>query len=135
MGKTKILICDDIPEFLFLVSDILREKLELEFEIDLVSTAKAADILLRWVYYDIVIIDRVFPGMSGEFPAQIAKRRGMTVIGMTGYMPNNDRFNNSIDHLLMKPFNPVDLTGLIRQIINPGVNICGVCFTNQCDCD
>ena len=135
MSKVKVLVCDDMPDFLSLISEMIRADGGDKYQIDLVSTAEAADILLRDLFYDIVIIDRAFPGMSGEYPAQIARRKGSLVIGVTGYLPDNDRFNESVDHLLMKPFHSFALLSLVRGSFEDPLTICGDCFVEPCKCE
>jgi DNA-binding response OmpR family regulator len=132
MVMKTVLVCDDMPEFTHMMYDTLLSAGK--YRVDIVSTAEAADALLRYIYYDIVIMDRAFPGMPGGYPAQIARRKGSFVVGVTGHLPDSDRFNESVDHLFMKPFKPQDLLSMISNRLEEPMSLCGVCLGDPCAC-
>ena len=111
-NKNTILVVDDIPQNIQLVSDILREQYRVLFATDGVSALN----VLKNKYIDLVLMDIMMPGMDGfETTRRIREDLLLTEIPIIFLSANVDQTNlikgyerGAVD-FIAKPFNPVEL--------------------------
>ncbi|HKI74125.1 MAG TPA: response regulator, partial [Pseudomonadales bacterium] len=74
---------------------------------------------------DLIVTDVVMPGMSGgQLVRQLKESKpGLSVIFISGYSEDeviHRGLANSRMHFLQKPFTPIDLTRLVREVLDSG---------------
>lgn len=121
MFKKKILIIDDTPFMIKLISDILQTA-----GYDVVSAAGGAEGLLkvRAEKPDLVILDVVMPGMSGFEVCKILRddesNNLMPIIILTAQDDEEDKLKGlelGADDYITKPFNPRELLSRVRNTL------------------
>ena len=121
-GTEAVLFIDDDPDQARL-GKLLLERCGYQAE----SATSGRDALDRFrskpEAYDLIIVDQMMPGQTGiELVREVQRLRpGFPVVLMTGKADEETLRKASeagIDEVLAKPFNPVDLNRVIRQILD-----------------
>lgn len=116
--RPRVLVVDDEQAVLLTTSAILED----DFDVEVSSSPAEAMALLRKADFDVVCSDYNMPGMNGVefFRAAIAERPHLSTILITGYQEflatNESAGGNDRYHLLVKPYEPATLIGLIQKV-------------------
>ena len=118
MGKSKILVIDDEPSILNVVTAYLRaEGYEYNTAEDGLSGLKA----FRALKPDLVVLDIMLPGMDGiEVLSQIRRESDVYVIMLTAKSEEVDKvvgLSVGADDYLTKPFSPRELMARIKAAL------------------
>jgi DNA-binding response OmpR family regulator len=108
-----LLVIDDLPELCDLLSAALAEQ---GFRVTSAGNAIEARRLLAERPFDLLLIDAVLPGESGESLAAFAETLGLPVILMSGHFRLLEA-----DHarwpILVKPFRIDEVIALVREVL------------------
>src|SRR4051812_47382868 len=99
MRSTHILVADDNPDVLFVVSEVLRSA---GYRVSEAGNREWAEAILRKGGVDLLIADSVLRGDRGS---SLAPNVSLSVIIMSGYPNRILQFGNSPYPFLAKPFN------------------------------
>jgi EAL domain-containing protein (putative c-di-GMP-specific phosphodiesterase class I) len=118
MGASRILVVDDDPA----VCDLVRLTLTLEgIEVSTVHDGRAALAHLRAHPVDVVLLDRLMPGMDGlEVLTAIRTDPGLAgvavvlVTGVEGSARTVEGLDTGADDYIVKPFEPEELAARVR---------------------
>jgi two-component system alkaline phosphatase synthesis response regulator PhoP len=118
MAKAKILVIDDEPSILNLVTAYLRsEGFEYQTAIDGPSGLKAA----RVFHPDLIVLDIMLPGMDGiELLNQLRRESNVYVIMLTARTEETDKIvglSIGADDYMTKPFSPRELMARIKAAL------------------
>ena len=114
----RVLIVEDEP----LMAEAIRDGLRLEaIAADIAGDGAAALELLRVNAYDIAVLDRDIPGVSGDEVAEriVASRSGMPILMLTAADRLDDKatgFELGADDYLTKPFDLRELVMRLRAL-------------------
>lgn len=118
MGKTKILVIDDEPAILNLVTAYLRSE---GYEFNTAGDGPAGLKAFRAFKPDLVILDIMLPGMDGiEVLTQIRRESEAYVIMLTAKSEELDKvvgLSVGADDYLTKPFSPRELMARIKAAL------------------
>ena len=121
-GKKKVLIVDDDPEIVELISDLLNR--DGRFEIKTASSGYEAGLLTQQFRPDLILLDYMLPDVNGNVVCQTIKRnpefKDIKIIIVSGVVKQDE-----IDHLLKsgaedfvrKPFSIDGLTNKICSVL------------------
>ena len=114
-----ILIVDDDKRLRELLKDYLSEK---EFEIYLCEDLLEAKEILTFIFFDLIILDRMMPSGDGIDLVEFIKRKSNTpVILLTAMGEDKNKIDGlkvGADDYLAKPFEPEELYLRINNILN-----------------
>lgn len=114
----QILMIEDEPR----VADFVRRGLRTEgWTVDLASSAEDALTLLRDAAYDVVLLDVMLPGMSGEELCRLlrSRRNDVPILMLSALGSTEDRVNGlrtGADDYLPKPFDFDELIARIESL-------------------
>lgn len=111
MRPTHILVADDNPDVLFVVSEVLRSA---GYRVSEAGSHEQAEAILREGGIDLLIADSVLRGDNRDLLAHDA---GLTVILMSGDPDRILRSDASPFPFLAKPFNSADLLLFVSQVV------------------
>jgi DNA-binding response OmpR family regulator len=114
----RVLVVDDEEA----IRELVRYTLELEgFRADAVADGPSALRALEGQPYDIVLLDRMLPGMQGtEVLRRIRAERRLPVILLTAKGAEHDRVEGleaGADDYVAKPFSPRELVARVRAVL------------------
>ena len=114
-----LLIIDDDDKIRNLLKSYLIEH---SFLISTASNAEEAKELLRYIIFDLLIVDIMMPGQDGYELTKDIRRSSLTpIIHLTAMNESENRVHGleiGADDYLSKPFEPKELLLRIRNIIN-----------------
>jgi len=110
----KILLVDDERSILLLVESFLTS---MGYEVVSFQSSQQAAWYLDEKSVDLVLTDFSMPGISGAVLAELAKKREIQVIIMTG-KPWNLPANHLADKIINKPFDLSNLAQTIADLID-----------------
>ena len=114
-----LLIVDDDDKIRNLLKSYLIEH---SFLISTASNAEEAKELLRYIIFDLLIVDIMMPGQDGYELTKDIRRSSLTpIIHLTAMNESENRVHGleiGADDYLSKPFEPKELLLRIRNIIN-----------------
>jgi CheY-like chemotaxis protein len=122
MNKRRLLVVDDEPMNL----EIIREYLDAEdYALDLVESAESAWRLLETAHaYDLVVLDRMMPGMNGiellkRMKADVRFRPIPVIMQTAASEPNQVREGilAGAFYYLAKPYEPATLLAIVRAAL------------------
>ena len=118
MGKSKILVIDDEPSILNVVTAYLRAE---GFEYNTAEDGSAGLKAFRAFKPDLVVLDIMLPGMDGiEVLSQIRRESDVYVIMLTAKSEEVDKvvgLSVGADDYLTKPFSPRELMARIKAAL------------------
>jgi len=118
MPKTKILVIDDEPSILNLVSGYLRQE---GYEVITASDGTAGINAARSHQPDLIILDIMLPGMDGiELLSQLRRESDVYVIMLTARAEETDKIVGltiGADDYVTKPFSPRELTARVNAAL------------------
>ena len=118
-NKNHILIVDDDNRIRDLLKDYLKEN---NYIISTAEDADQAKEKLRFLKYDIIILDVMMPGQNGyELTKEIKKKIKVPIILLTAKGEVENRIKGleiGADDYISKPFEPKELLLRIKNIIN-----------------
>lgn len=119
LNVKKILIVDDEPEILLLISEVIKSGAKKEYkpEITQAENGDKALALLQGDKFDIVVIDYRMPGLSGMEVITAARNEGMTLpfICMSGHLDAVDIPDDLRDvYFIPKPFDSLEFLKALR---------------------
>jgi len=117
-ARTRILVVEDEPR----LAEILRLYLEREgYEVTVVGDGRAAIEAIDREPVDLVVLDLMLPGVSGEAVLAAIRERGDTpVLIASAKRSDLERISGlrmGADDYLAKPFNPHELTARVAAIL------------------
>ncbi len=112
-----ILIVDDEEK----ITDVIKVYLEKErYNIKIANTGKEAINYFNKENFDLIILDRMLPDISGENICKIVRERSMAhIIMLTAKTEDEDKiegFNLGCDDYVIKPFNVKELVLRIKAV-------------------
>ena len=117
--KAHILVVDDDAGIRNLVKQYLNEN---NYLVTTANSAEDAQKKIKYVEFDIIVLDIMMPGKSGlEFILENKKSLTTPVILLTARGESDDRikgFESGADDYLPKPFEPRELILRIKSILN-----------------
>lgn len=124
MAKTKILVVDDEPSILNLISAYLRAE---GFDYQTATDGQAALRSIRSYHPDVIVLDIMLPGIDGiEVLSQLRRESDAYVIMLSAKSEELDKLvglSVGADDYLTKPFSPRELIARIkaalRRLQNP----------------
>ena len=123
-NKNHILIVDDDNRIRDLLKDYLKEN---NYIISTAEDADQAKEKLRFLKYDIIILDVMMPGQNGyELTKEIKKKIKVPIILLTAKGEVENRIKGleiGADDYISKPFEPKELLLRIKNIINKSTKI------------
>ena len=118
MGKAKILVIDDEPSILNLVTAYLRAE---DYEYNTAEDGKSGLKAFKAFKPDLVVLDIMLPGMDGiEVLNQIRRESNAYVIMLTAKSEEVDKvvgLSVGADDYLTKPFSPRELMARIKAAL------------------
>ncbi len=112
----RILLVEDDPT----IREILSLYLSKKYEVCLVSDGIEAAKKIRSEEFDLILLDLMLPGMSGETLAQIADTNGIPIMMLTAKSSEEDILNGltlgAVDYIT-KPFSPKILMVKIENFL------------------
>lgn len=118
MEKKKILIVDDEPKIVEAVSAYLAKS---GYETFLAMDGVAAVALFEKNKPDLVILDRMLPGLSGEEVCRVIRRSTRTpIIMLTAKIDEEEKIeglNMGADDYVTKPFSPRELVARVGSLL------------------
>ena len=118
-SKIHILVVDDDDGIRNLLKDYLSEN---NYIVSTAENADEAKIKLRFLKFDILILDVMMPGQNGyELTRDIKKRIEVPIILLTAKGEVENRIKGlelGVDDYIGKPFEPKELLLRIRNIVN-----------------
>jgi CheY-like chemotaxis protein len=115
LGK-RILVVEDEESVRMLLHHVL---LSAGFIVDSVSTMAGALAHLDAHAYHLVVTDDRLPDGRGVRIAEIAKKRGIDAVVVTGYMLQSAAADLDAHEHLMKPVRPDELVAVVDRYVNP----------------
>jgi DNA-binding NtrC family response regulator len=115
IGK-RILVVEDEEPVRLLLHHVL---LSAGFIVDSVGTMAGALTHLDARTYHLVLTDDRLPDGRGVRIAEIAKRRGVDAVVVTGYMLQSAAADLDAHEHLMKPVRPDELVAVVDRYVNP----------------
>lgn len=115
MTDPAVLIVDDEP----LITEMFEVWLETEYEVTIANDGETAlDLLDQTI--DVVLLDRMMPGLSGDEALQAIRSQGYDcrVAMVTAVEPDFDVLEMGFDDYLTKPVTQEDLTGTIDTLLS-----------------
>lgn len=119
--EPKILIIEDDAAIAEMIGFALQKE-HFQFEIA-PTTHQARGLLTRW-QPDLILLDRMLPGQSGDDFARLLKRhkegRDCPIIMLTALAEERDvlsGFETGVDDYVTKPFSPKELIARIRAVL------------------
>ncbi len=112
---TRILIADDDPNLVELVRAMLDDA---GFDVDVAYSGLAAAALIEREHFDLLLLDVLMPGMSGDAVADLLQgpEPQLPVLLMTG--DSGDQFVHAAEHpRLRKPFTEHDLIQAVSGLL------------------
>jgi len=123
-NKKHILVVDDDNRIRDLLKDYLKEN---SYIVSTAENAEQAKNRLKYIKFDIIILDVMMPGQNGyELTKEIKKELKVPVILLTAKGEVENRIKGlelGADDYLGKPFEPKELLLRIKNIINKGNKI------------
>ena len=123
-NKKHILVVDDDDRIRDLLKDYLKEN---SYIVSTAENAEHAKSRLKYIKFDIIILDVMMPGQNGyELTKEIKKELKVPVILLTAKGEVENRIKGlelGADDYLGKPFEPKELLLRIKNIINKGNKI------------
>ena len=117
--KKNILIIDDDKRLRELLKDYLTEK---KFEIFLCEDFLEAKEILSFIFFDLIILDRMMPSGDGiDLIEGIKKKSNSPIILLTAMDESQNKIDGlkiGADDYLSKPFEPEELYLRIRKLLN-----------------
>lgn len=119
----KLLIVEDE----FVLADVIKDRLEQEeFEVDIALDGEEGEFAATSGTYDMVILDRMLPGMDGVEILKSMREEGITcpVIMLTARSQLSDKIaglNNGADDYMTKPFEMEELVARINALLRRNV--------------
>lgn len=119
----KLLIVEDE----FVLADVIKDRLEQdEFEVDIALDGEEGEFAATSGTYDMVILDRMLPGMDGVEIVKRMREVGITcpVIMLTARSQLSDKItglNNGADDYMTKPFEMEELVARINALLRRNV--------------
>lgn len=117
-SKIKILVVDDIP----IILEVARSLLEENYSVHTCLSGDEAIQEITNYEFDLIFMDVHLPGMGGlEVTKKIRsmpKRSKIPIIGLTGYMSEEDReqcLNEGMNDILEKPFSEITFSEMIDK--------------------
>ena len=118
-NRQHLLIVDDDDKIRNLLKSYLIEH---RFLISTASNAEEAKELLKYIVFDLLIVDIMMPGQNGYELTKDIRRSSLTpIIHLTAMNESENRVHGleiGADDYLSKPFEPKELLLRIRNIIN-----------------
>ena len=118
----KILVADDDPNMLLLISDILNRE---NYQVSQATTGAAALQQVRSVMPDLVLLDVMMPGIAG---VEVCRRikgdpalRGIKVILVTAKAQGKDietGLSAGADQYITKPFRMAELSSALHKFLD-----------------
>ncbi len=114
----RILIVDDEKK----IANVLKAYLQQEgFNVTAANNGTVALQLFRENAYDLVILDLMLPGLSGEeICREIRKRSSVPIIMLTAKVEENDRIQGlslGADDYITKPFSPREVVARVKAVL------------------
>ena len=118
-NKNHILIVDDDDRIRSLLKDYLTDN---EYIVSTAENAEEAKNKLKYLKFDLLILDVMMPGQSGyDLTKEIKKKMKISIILLTAKGEVENRIKGlelGADDYLSKPFEPKELLLRVRNIIN-----------------
>ena len=118
MPSSKILVIDDEPSILTLVSAYLRAE---GFEFETAADGPGGLALARTFHPDLIVLDVMLPGMDGiELLTRLRRESGVYVILLTARAEETDKIVGlavGADDYLTKPFSPREQVARIKAAL------------------
>ena len=116
---SRVLLAEDNPNQRILIGNALRQA---GFFVAEVSDGnEAIDYIYQMTEPDIILTDIAMPHCDGNELVNVARTSPMCahslVVAMTG-RPLSDELRNSVDHVIMKPLDPVALVSELKELLN-----------------
>ena len=109
----ELLVIDDLPELRELLYEALSEH---GFSVSTAANAAEGRAALAQRRFDLLLVDAVMPGESGESLAAFAETLGVPVIVMTGHFRLLERETPPWP-CLVKPFRIAEALRMIRRVL------------------
>lgn len=135
VGNRRILVVEDDPTLAHVVRDYL---LQVGLQVDLAADGFTALHLSRTRSPDLIILDRMLPGLDGvEVCRRIRETQSMPIIMLTALGTEDDRIlglEMGADDYVTKPFSPRELVLRVQSVLRrsvkdyapePPVELCG----------
>ena len=123
-NKYHILIVDDDDRIRGLLKDYLTEN---NYIVSTAENAEEAKLRLKYLKFDIIILDVMMPGQNGyELTKDIKKNMKVPIILLTAKGEVENRIKGleiGADDYLGKPFEPKELLLRIKNIVNKNIKI------------
>jgi two-component system, OmpR family, alkaline phosphatase synthesis response regulator PhoP len=119
MGKSRILIIEDEAGIAEVLADLLRVD---GYEVDAVMDGSHGLAHCREHIYDLLILDRMLPGLSGTQVCEQLRADGFSggILMLTALGQTQDRvtgLRTGADDYLVKPFHPDELIARVEAIL------------------
>ena len=129
-NQKNLLVVDDDER----IRNLLKEYLVTEgFVISTANSAEKAREKMKYISYDLIILDVMMPGQNGlEFTSEIRKKSQTPIILLTAKSEINSKiegFEIGADDYITKPFSPKELVLRIDSILRRSKN--SVSFTEK----
>ncbi len=123
-GKTRVLVVDDDPEIVELISEVLTR--DGRFEVKTASSGYTAGIATQQFRPDVILLDYMLPDVNGNIVCQTIRKNPefehIKIIIVSGVIKQDeiDRLLNAgAQGFVKKPFNITELTGKIAEVLHP----------------
>ena len=123
-NRNHILIVDDDDRIRNLLKDYLSENY---YVVSSAENANQAKEMLKYIKFDIIILDVMMPGQNGyELTKEVKKKINVPIILLTAKGEVENRIKGlelGADDYISKPFEPKELLLRIKNIINKNIKI------------
>lgn len=117
----RILVVDDEEILRMLICDTLEDT---GYDIDEAEDGIEAVKKIRQQTYDLIILDYMMPNLSGievieELPMEV--KQNTPILMLTAKAQESDRqiaLEKGANYFMSKPFSPIELLGLVEDILN-----------------